>query len=77
MLLSIAELVALTGYRRRGCIIRWLSQNGFAFRVGADGYPRVLEEHVRSQLGGNAFKQRSVPNLSVLKKASVHNGSPS
>lgn len=68
MFLSLAELVRLTGYRRRGCMIRWLQANGFAFRVGADGYPRVLEDHVRLLLSGMAPKPRNTPNLDALRQ---------
>lgn len=67
MFLSIADLVSLTGYKRRSCIIRWLQTNGFAFRIGADGYPRVLEEHVRMLLCGVPMKSRNQPNLAALK----------
>lgn len=67
MFLTIAELVALTGYKRRSCIIRWLQDNGFAFRVGADGYPRVLEEHVREMFRGHVTRPKTVPNLSALR----------
>ena len=67
MLLSLAELVTLTGYKRRGCMIRWLRANGFIFRIGADGYPRVLEDHVRLQLAGIASRPRNTPNLDALK----------
>jgi len=58
-------------------MIRWLQTNGFAFRIGADGYPRVLEEHVRLQLCGAASKSRNLPNLAALKKSKVADGSPS
>jgi len=77
MFLSFAELVLLTGYRRRSCIIRWLVANGFAFRVGADGYPRVLEEHMRLILCGNSPKPRNAPNFSALKKKKVFDGATS
>jgi hypothetical protein len=68
MFLTIAELIGLTGYKRRSRIVRWLAENGFAFRIGADGYPRVLEEHVRLQLCAVAAKPRNTPNLDALKK---------
>lgn len=71
MFLSIAELVSLTGYKRRSCIVRWLQANGFSFRIGADGYPRVLEEHVRMLLCGVPAKPRNQPNLAALK-SEVH-----
>jgi hypothetical protein len=66
--LTIAELVRLTGYKRRGCMARWLRDNGFAFRIGADGYPRVLEDHVRLLLSGMVVKPRNTPNLAALKQ---------
>lgn len=67
MFLTIAELIGLTGYKRRSCIVRWLTQNGFAFRIAADGYPRVLEEHVKLQLCAIAAKPRNLPRLEALK----------
>jgi hypothetical protein len=66
--LTLAELVLLTGYKRRGCMIRWLADNAFLFRVGADGYPRVLEEHVRQQMSGIGPRTRNTPNLEALKQ---------
>lgn len=68
MFLSLSELVALTGYKRRGCMIRWLHANGFIFRIAADGYPRVLDEHVKMQLLGIASTRRNTPNLEALKQ---------
>lgn len=77
MFLTIAELVLLTGYKRRGCMIRWLAGNGFLFRIGADGYPRVLEEHVRQQLCGVASRSRNTPNFDALKQLmGVSHGTP-
>lgn len=67
--LTLAELASLTGYKRRSCIIRWLQANGFAFRVAADGYPRVLQEHVREMLGGPPSLRKTVPNLSALRNS--------
>jgi len=74
MFLSVAELVALTGYKRRSCMIRWLRENGFAFPIGADGYPQVLKEHVRLLLCRQPVKPRSIPKLAVLKKPDAANG---
>ena len=73
--LSIAELVILTGYKRRSCMIRWLRENGFVFRIGADGLPKVLEEHVRLQLSGVITKRGNHPNFDALKKPEVSDGS--
>jgi hypothetical protein len=77
MFLSLAELVALTGYKRRACMIRWLQTNGFVFRVAADGYPRVLADHVRTQLSGMGITRRNSPNLEALKQLQgVSHGTP-
>jgi hypothetical protein len=42
MFLTKEELFQLTGYKRRAHIEAWLTQNGFRFVVGGDGWPRVL-----------------------------------
>ncbi len=54
MFLSIADMVYLTGYKRRSCIIRWLQENGFVFRIGGGGYPRGLGDHVKLVVSCNA-----------------------
>lgn len=69
-LLSRADLVALTGYKRPHYIKRWLRDNGFPFYIGADQWPRVIES---SGLPTPKTLTRSVPNVSALKE--LQNGS--
>jgi len=47
-------------------MIRWLRENGFVFTVAADGYPRLLVEHVRTRLTGERVRKRTEPDLSAL-----------
>lgn len=68
-LVRIYELSLLTGYKWRRCIIRWLQANGFVFRVAANGYPRVLEDHARNLLSGMVPRLRNTPNLAALKRS--------
>lgn len=46
LVLSRAELVALSGYRQRARIMDWLALNRIPYRTGADGLPRVLRTDV-------------------------------
>jgi hypothetical protein len=68
-LLTHDELVALSGYRMPKYQIRWLKQNGFAFRVAADGYPRVDRTHYTQVMGaGGTACMRPGPRLEGLAK---------
>ncbi|MGH8592706.1 MAG: DUF4224 domain-containing protein [Gammaproteobacteria bacterium] len=66
MFLSREDLRVLTGYQRPSCMIRWLRENDFIFTVAADGYPRVLIDHVKGRLTANYRTKRSEPNLAAL-----------
>jgi len=68
MFLSINELRALTGYQRPSCMIRWLRENGFVFTVAADGYPRILVDHVKGRLMADCKTKRTKPNLAALAR---------
>ena len=46
MFLSQSDLVALSGYKRRSLVARWLRDNGFVFVLGIDGWPRVAHSHI-------------------------------
>lgn len=64
MFLTKEELQDLTGGVQRQKMIQWLKDEGFQFRVGLDGLPVVLREHVRVMLGGaTPLPKKSEPNL--------------
>ncbi|RLW62236.1 MAG: hypothetical protein B6D70_07680 [gamma proteobacterium symbiont of Stewartia floridana] len=67
MFLSRTEIEELTGYQRPSAQSRWLDRNGFNHVKGADGYPRVLRNHVQAKLGSSVeFKQEGRPNFAAL-----------
>ena len=58
MLLSPEELLELTDYRRAADQIRWLTDHGWKFEVGATGRPKVLRaEAERRMLSGGKPRQ--------------------
>lgn len=71
LLLSEADLQALTGYARPGKQIDWLRREGFTFRVGADGHPRVDRAHYLKMMGVTdlAARRRTAPDFSALRPA--------
>ncbi len=70
MFLDETEVLDLTGYARPTKQIEWLRREGFAFRVAADGHPRVLRAHVFRLMGAQetAPKQKTTPNFTGLSK---------
>jgi hypothetical protein len=66
--LSRAELLEVSGFRRKTRISKWLRQNGFVFVVAADGWPRVDGQHYHARMGTVTSKSltKSEPNLSGL-----------
>ena len=46
LFLTKDQILELTGYRRPSNQIRWLRDQGFKFKVAADGKPRVLVAEV-------------------------------
>ena len=57
MLLTPAELRALTGRQHADAQARWLRREGWAFVLDADGRPKVArEEYDRHMLGGNVVR---------------------
>lgn len=67
-ILARSDLIDLSGYRRPASVIPWLRQNGFVFVVGADGWPRVDQEHYLSRMGKVSSKTLipSKPNSAAL-----------
>jgi hypothetical protein len=69
-ILSRADLIDLSGYRRPGPMGNWLRQNGFVFVVAGDGWPRVDQEHYLARMGKVASKTftGSPPNFNALRE---------
>lgn len=65
MFLSNEELQALTGAIQPTKMIKWLKEEGFTFKVGLDGYPVVLKDHVRRILGAEAPAARKKPRVDL------------
>lgn len=65
MFLTNEELKALTGAIQPARMIKWLRTEGFTFRVGLDGYPVVLKDHVRRILGADAAAARKKPRVDL------------
>jgi len=69
MFLSQANLVALTGYKRRSKVAVWLKQNGFVFVLGIDGWPRVSRAHFDLRMNGEVRSAKRVePNMKALQE---------
>ena len=71
MFLTRNEIQQLTGYKIPSAQIRWLQKNGILFRVGADGYPRILLSEVEFQMLSHTkstkhFSVQETPNFEVL-----------
>lgn len=69
-ILSRADLIDLSGYKRPGPMGNWLRQNGFVFVVAGDGWPRVDHEHYLARMGKVSPKTLagSQPNLNALRE---------
>lgn len=69
--LSRAELLDVSGFRRKSSVSKWLRQNGFVFVVAADGWARVDRLHYHARMGGSPSKTltKSEPNVSALMEA--------
>lgn len=72
--LSRAELEEVSGYLQKSRISKWLRQNGFTFRVGADGWPRVDRHHYQMIMGTGSPKTLTVskPNVGALMEMQRH-----
>jgi hypothetical protein len=68
MLLTPAELVALTGYRRPHLQCRELERRGWHFERTALGWPVVSRSYAEARLAGNSAPiVREGPRLSHLR----------
>ena len=66
MFLTSDNIRALTGRKRYTAQAKWLRNNGFIYRIAADGSPRVLISHVEKVMGGGAKEIRSKPNFDAI-----------
>jgi hypothetical protein len=73
LLLTREEILCLTGYKMPARQLKWLEAQGFVYRVGADGHPRVDRTHYERMMG--SVRQRTsnvtVPNFSSLRKDGI------
>lgn len=68
--LTRSELIELTGKKRPTAIARWLQDNGFSFRIAADGYPRVDRNHYHLVMCGSQSKslgRRTEPDFDAMR----------
>lgn len=67
--LTHPEIIELTGFKKPSKQISWLRQQGFVFRVAADGYPRIDRSHYLKLMGGynNNIQPKTEPNFNSLK----------
>jgi len=64
VLLTQAELAEITDLIQPAAQIRWLTDHGWKFEIGASGRPKVLRaEAERKMLSGTAKKQGGVKPL--------------
>lgn len=63
------ELRDLTGFVKPSKQIQWLKQEGFEFRIAADGHPRLLRAHVFRLMGvvDSVARRRTTPDFSAMK----------
>jgi len=63
MFLSRDDLKALCGLQRPSAVRRWLDRQKWPYVVGADGWPRVLEEIMMERMGGQIKVPANEPEL--------------
>ncbi len=63
MFLSVDEIERLTGKKRFGAQIRWLTAHGYCFAVNGLNQPVVaIAEANRMLVGGTAVRKKTEPN---------------
>ena len=66
IVLTIDEMKAASGAARPSGAIRWFRENGFTFKVGVDGWPRVDRQHWHKVMGGDTRERsRTEPTLNL------------
>ena len=70
-LLDRDDLRALTDCKRRAGVLDWLRARGWAFELGASGWPKVSARYAEAKLGGgkapHATAPANGPNFDALK----------
>jgi len=68
LLLSPAELIAVTGYRVSTMQIDWLRKKGWNFEINGSSRPIVARKHAETMLGCARPEQQSYrPNFGALR----------
>lgn len=65
MFLDASELVELTDRTFKSLQIKWLRENGVAFRVSATGHPKVARSAIEGRAGAASAEKKApwVPNV--------------
>jgi len=68
MLLSDEDLLGLTGFVRPSKQIEWLCREGFTFRIGGDGHPKVDRAHYDKMMGAasGSARRKTEPDFSSM-----------
>lgn len=71
-LLTPDEVEELTGTPRAKLQLDWLAANGYRAELGRDGRVKVLRAAVEARMmpAGTRSKAKTMPDLTLLKKAS-------
>jgi hypothetical protein len=65
MFLEPAEVAELTDRKFKSLQIKWLRENGVAFRISATGHPKVARSVIEGRAGSAATEKKApwVPNV--------------
>lgn len=66
MFLTREELRDLTDYKRPSDQIRWLTEHGYRFDVGASGRPKVLRSFVGNRLENGKKPRTKSPRFDMV-----------
>ena len=70
--LTQEEVIELTGRKRIGAQLDWLTKIGWIFQTNAAGRPIISREYARAKLGGNKPEPvvKAGPNFAALMEDS-------
>jgi hypothetical protein len=66
MFLTQQELHQLTDYKRPSDQIRWLTEHGYRFDVGASGRPKVLRSVIENRLESTKKPRTKSPRFDMV-----------